>query len=118
LKVFIEFSEIFYPDALIPTGLFNGAFDGNHLYYDESYGKDSDKNILDTLTVGEPSEQYTSLVTDDAIIKYILEELNGMFNGPASKHYIQHVIKNWSVVPFIRGSYSQRKGRTKKWRSL
>ena len=114
LKVFIEFTENFYPHVLFPTGLLKGALGGNHMYYDESYGKDSTKNIMGLFAVGEPSQKYTSLITDEAIIKYILQELDQMFEGKASKHYVKHVIQNWTAEPFIQGSYSERRGNVQK----
>lgn len=114
LKVFMEFSEKFYPEVLFPTGLLKGAIGGNHMYYDECYGKNSSKNILGLFAVGEPSEKYTSLKTDDAIIKYILKELDEIFEGKASKYYVKHVIQNWNAEPFIRGSYSEMKGNPEK----
>lgn len=110
LKVFMEFSEKFYPQVLFPNGLLKGAFGGNYMYYDECYGKQSSKNILGLFAVGKPSEKYTSLETDDAIINYILKELDEMFEGKASTHYIKHIIQNWNAEPFIQGSYSSRKG--------
>lgn len=113
LKVFIEFSEKFYPEVLLPNGLLKGALGGNYMYYDECYGKDSSKNILGLFAVGEPSEKYTSLETDDAIINYILQELDEMFEGKASIHYVKHIIQNWKTEPFIQGSYSAMKGNPK-----
>ena len=114
LKVFIEFSEKFYPEVLFPNGLLKGVLGGNHMYYDECFGKDSSKNILALFAVGEPSKKYTSLKTDDAIIKYILKELDEMFEEKASEYYVKHIIQNWSEEPYIRGSYSEMKGNPEK----
>lgn len=114
LKVFIAFSEKFYPEVLFPNGLLKGALGGNYMYYDECYGKDSSKNILGLFAVGEPAEKYTSLKTDDAIMKYILKELDEMFEGKASQYYLKHVVQNWSTEPFIQGAYSERRGNPKK----
>jgi monoamine oxidase len=114
LKVFIEFSEKFYPEVLFPNGLLKGALGGNYMYYDECYGKDSSKNIMGLFAVGKPSEKYTSLKTDDAIINYILNELDEMFEGKASKNYVKHIVQNWNAEPFIQGSYSAMEGNPKK----
>ena len=114
LKVFMEFKEKFYPEVLLPTGLMDGVFGSAPIYYDECFGKKSSKNILGLFCAGQPSDKYTSLKTDDAIIKYILEELDEMFEGKASKNYIKHIIQNWNTEPFIRGSYSQMKGNPEK----
>ncbi len=114
LKVFMEFTENFYPEVLFPNGLLKGALGGNYMYYDECFGKDSTKNILGLFAVDKPSEKYTSLKTDEAIIKFILNELDIMFDGKASKYYVKHIIQNWSLEPFIRGSYSKMKGNPEK----
>ena len=42
----------------------------------------------------------------EALIEYVMEELDMIFDGQASQHYLQHVVQNWSKEPFIRGSYS------------
>ena len=110
LKVFIEFTEKFYPEVLFPNGLLKGALGGDYMYYDECFGKDSSKNILGLFAVDKPSDKYTSLKTDDATIQYILKELDEIFEGKASKYYVKHITQNWSLEPFIRGSYSKMKG--------
>jgi len=114
LKVFIEFSEKFYPEILLFGSLLKAVSESNHTYYDETFGKNSTKNILGLFAVGEPGKRYTSLKSDEAIIKFILQELDEMFEGKASKYYIKHIIQNWSAEPFIQGSYSKRKGDVEK----
>ena len=108
IKVFIEFSERFYPDLLYMGSLGELLNDSNgeRIYYDAAFRKDSDKNILALFSVGEESTQYTSLESDEAIINKVLQELDEMFDGKASATYQQHIIQNWSKEPFIRGSYS------------
>ncbi|MEO1260974.1 MAG: NAD(P)/FAD-dependent oxidoreductase [Bacteroidota bacterium] len=106
LKVFIEFSERFYPDVIAFDGLISAMLDGNHLYYDAAFGKDSQKNILGLFTVGEPASRYTDLQTDAAIMNKVLGELDEMFDGKATQTYVGHVVQNWSREPYIQGSYS------------
>lgn len=106
LKVFIEFSEKFYPDVVVFDGLLKGAINADHLYYDAAFGKESERHVFALFTVGEPAEKYTSLQTEAAILELVMSELDAMFDGKASEHYLQHVIQNWSAEPFIQGSYS------------
>ena len=106
LKVFIEFSERFYPDIVMFDNLINAAINSNHTYYNAAFGKDSDRNVFALFTVGEPASRYTSLQTEEAIFKKVMGELDAMFDGKASQYYIKHVIQNWSQEPFIQGSYS------------
>ncbi len=108
IKVFIEFSEKFYPDILGFDGVldFLSAADGDRLYYDAAFRKDTDKNILALFSVGDIASTYTDIETEEALIEYILNELDEIFDGQASQFYVQHAIQNWSKEPFIGGSYS------------
>ncbi len=108
LKVFIHFSERFYPDFLfIDSVLYNVGH--AHGYYDATLGKKTNQHVLGLLVDGERATKITSLDDDDAIIKYVLDELDGIFDGQATQHYINHVVQNWSKEPFIQGTYSHRK---------
>ncbi len=106
LKVFIEFSERFYPDIVMFDNLLQASIDGDHTYYDAAFGKDSDRNVFALFTVGEKASKYTSLGTDEAIFNKVMNELDAMFDGKASQYYVKHIIQNWSQEPFIQGSYS------------
>ncbi|MEM6965744.1 MAG: NAD(P)/FAD-dependent oxidoreductase [Bacteroidota bacterium] len=103
IKVFIEFSERFYPDMTNIGGLLTA---GDTIYYDAAFKKDSDKNILGLFSVSDTTSDYTDLSSDEEIINKVLGELDEIFNGKASETYIKHVIQNWSKEPYIRGSYS------------
>lgn len=107
LKVFIEFSERFYPDILMFNNLLQAANDSDHTYYDAAFGKDSERNVFALFAVGEIAFEYTSLGSDDAIFTKVMSELDTIFDGEASQNYIKHIVQNWSQEPFIQGSYSQ-----------
>ncbi|MEM7392467.1 MAG: hypothetical protein AAF492_08960, partial [Verrucomicrobiota bacterium] len=34
-------------------------------------------------------------------------ELDNMYDGAATHHYVNHIIQNWSKSPFHRGTYSE-----------
>ena len=38
-------------------------------------------------------------------IDYILGELDDLFDGKASKHYVKHIFQNWTEEPFALGAY-------------
>lgn len=101
-KAFIEFSEKFYPAAV--------AFDivpesaGQKLYYDASYGQDSQRHVLGLFSVGTGTLPYRNL-NDSDLISFMLEELDGIFDGMASKTYLQHTSQNWNEEPHIQGAY-------------
>ena len=80
-----------------------------YLYYDAALGKETTQNVLGLFVDGERATQITSLENDDAVLDYVLNELDNIFDGQATKYYLKHVVQNWSREPFIRGTYSHRK---------
>ena len=108
LKVFIEFSERFYPDITYMGGILSAltGSNGQKIFYDAAFGKESNRNILGLFTVGEPAEVYAQMTNNEEIISYILDELDEIFDGKASANYQKHVIQHWSKEPHIQGSYS------------
>lgn len=104
IKVFIEFSERFYPDMVTTT---EGTDPSDEkLFYDAGFKKDTDKNIFALFNVGPSAGKYTELENDQAIIDAVLKELDEMFEGKATQFYKKHIIQNWSKEPFIQGSYT------------
>ena len=106
LKVFIEFSEKFYPDMLFTGNLLKEISSSDKLFYDAAFKKESSQNILGFFCVGEKASPYTSLESEEKIISMVLEELDMMFSGKASQTYVKHIIQNWSKEKYIGGSYS------------
>lgn len=104
IKVFVEFSERFYPDLIGMSSLTSDG-DGEKLYYDAAFKKESNKNILGLFTVNTPSSEFVNL-TNDEIIAKVLGVLDELYDGKATETYVKHVIQNWSKEPFIKGSYS------------
>lgn len=108
IKVFMEFSERFYPDMVMFEGIF-GALDssaGERVYYDAAFRKDSRANLFALFAVGEPASVYANIETEEDLMAYILDELDEIFDGKASRFYRKHVVQNWSKEPYIQGSYS------------
>lgn len=102
MKVFIEFSENFYPATLaLPD---SATDEGQRLYYDAAYGQDSDHNVLGLFSVGAQALPYQSR-TGDELLSYVLAELDQIFDGAASRTYIRHISQNWDDEPFIRQAY-------------
>ncbi len=100
-KAFIEFSEKFYPAAVafnIPEA------EGQKLYYDAAYGQNTSKNILGLFAVGTGTLPYVNL-SDDDLIAYMLNELDGIFDGKASANYVKHLFQNWNAAPYANGAY-------------
>jgi len=105
LKVFIEFSEKFYPDLLFAEGLFSGIQSQDKLFYNAAFRKESNRHILGLYSVGTKASAYTNLANDSEIKDKVLSELDEMFNGKATETYLNHVIQNWSNEVYIQGAF-------------
>ena len=101
-KAFIEFSEKFYPTAV--DFKIKPRKAGQKMYYDAAYGQNTTRHVLGLFTVGTATLPYRNL-SDDQLIKYMLKELDELFEGKASASYIKHTTQNWNNEPFIQGAY-------------
>lgn len=102
LKVFLEFSEHFYPAMLVFPDSFTDA--GQYLYYDAAHGQESPTNLLGLFAVGDPADRYRAASTDETI-EIVLAELDGIFDGVASASYLGYRVQDWDDEPFVRQAY-------------
>ena len=105
-KAFIEFSERFYPDIFGATVTEVFSASDTRTYYDAAFRKNSSRNILGLFSVGDKAGELSALNDDAAQIAFILNELDGWYDGQASRNYVNHVIQDWTNEPYVRGSYS------------
>ena len=103
-KAFIKFSNQFYPTAVV-TELVPDDY-GYRLYYDAAYGQKTTDNILGLISVGPTSQAYIEM-TPDQRIEYMLTELDAVFGGKASLHYIDYIFQDWTQEPFAKAAYIQ-----------
>lgn len=101
-KAFFEFSTNFYNEGhefeILPKS------DGEKLYYNASFGQNTNKNILGFFVVGKPALDYVSLAEND-IKNVILNELDTLFANQATPNYLKHISQNWDNEPFIKAAY-------------
>ena len=103
-KAFIEFSEKFYPAATAHET--KATVEGHKLFYDASYGQDTNMNILGVFAVGPISKPYLNL-SEDELKQQLLSEIDEVFDGKASRYYIKHISQNWTTEEHINGAYVQ-----------
>ncbi|MDG1334351.1 MAG: NAD(P)/FAD-dependent oxidoreductase [Crocinitomicaceae bacterium] len=101
IKVFLKFSNRFYPDicsvdTLVP---------GEKIYFDGAFKKGANDHMLTLFYVSESASELTEL-SDADIFTSVMTELDQMFDGKATQYYLDHVIQNWSNEAFIQGSHS------------
>lgn len=106
LKVFIEFSERFYPDMVMFGGLISNWIFDKKTYFDAVFGKDTNRHVLGLFVINEEAAEFTKLGADQAIFEAVMAELDGIFGGKATQYYVNHLVQNWSAEPFIQGAYS------------
>ncbi len=106
IKIFIEFKEKFYPDILAFGNIFQALNEEEKFVYDAAFRKDSGKHVLGLFAINEKARAYTALGSEEAIIEKFMAELDEIFEGKASAHYVKHIIQNWSDEPYIQGAYS------------
>ncbi|MGD1947860.1 MAG: flavin monoamine oxidase family protein [Croceivirga sp.] len=102
MKVFLKFSEQFYPTFLYFDD--SATPEGQRLYYDAAYGQNSDDHVLGLFSVGKQAETYQQF-SGDALLDYVLQELDDVFDGKASETFLGILAQNWNEQPFAKASY-------------
>jgi monoamine oxidase len=102
-KVAMKFSEKFYPDAITCK-----VKNGEKGFYDIAFKKNVQTNVLGFLCTGNETQKYYNLKSEQEIISSLLEELDEMFDGKASKFYSgEYILENWGQHEFIQGTWTQ-----------
>jgi len=112
LKVFLKFSKKFYPDLLAPKKCSNLLL-ANHLYYDAALHKKSKNNVLGLIAEGDAAMLYLQQKDRQALVAYVVRELDEIFEEKASKYLQKSYIQNWTAEPYIAGTYSHGHGDAK-----
>ena len=102
IKIFIEFSEKFFPEFLEFSDSETQA--GQRAFYSVSVGQNSSSHILGVFAVGAQAERYINQ-SDRARLSDVLNELDEIFAGAASRSYIKHLVQNWNDEPYAHGAY-------------
>jgi monoamine oxidase len=104
LKVWIEFDEDFYSDIQLTGSLF-GYNNDAPFFFDSVFRKSSSRHCLTYFDVSPNTHKLTGL-DDDEIISKLMEKLDNIFDGKATRHYLNHHVQNWEKQPHIGGAYS------------
>jgi len=101
-KMAFKFSNKFYPNVISCK-----TKEGDKEFYDYSYKKDSKHNILGLLSTGSSAEEYYKLGSKEAIANNVINELDKMFNGKASKFYTgDFIFEDWGHKEYTQGTWS------------
>ena len=95
-KLFLKFSDQFYPDVISYA-----SNTGEKTIYNIAYGKESNDNVLGLLSTGASAEQYYQMGTPEAIVEDVIQELDGFFNGAASQTYLGAYLMKIGVKTYL-----------------
>ena len=105
-KLFLKFDRDFYADIVE----FDSA-DGNRIYLDAAYGKDSESNVMAVLVTGEIVTQYYALGEESDIVNGVIAELDLIYDGQASRAYAgEFVLTDWGRHSFTYGTWTGETG--------
>jgi monoamine oxidase len=101
-KVVMKFNEKFYPDAIECE-----VENGEKVYYDIAFKKESKANILGFLCKGDLAQKYYELDSENEIISDLVEELDLMFDGKASLSFSgEYILENWGKYDYTLGTWT------------
>jgi monoamine oxidase len=100
LKLFLKFDKKFYSH-----GVYNGINTG--YYIDPTKINDQDSALLCSLVMGHSADKYYN--NPEKAIESYLSELDGYYDGKASKHFVNYLAQDWGNESYIEGVYSYTK---------
>tara|TARA_B110000879_G_scaffold89317_1_gene122735 strand:+ start:717 stop:1934 length:1218 start_codon:yes stop_codon:yes gene_type:complete len=102
-KVALKFTEKFYPDAITCN-----VENGEKGFYDMAFKRDTQTNVLGFLCMGNETQRYYDLHSEQEIIASLIKELDKMFDGKASATYSgEYILENWGQYEFTQGTWTQ-----------
>ena len=101
-KAVMKFNEKFYPDAIECE-----VENGEKVYYDMAFKKDSQSHILGFLCKGDLTQKYYEFDSEKEIISDLIEELDLMFHGKASSSFSgEYILENWGEYDYTLGTWT------------
>lgn len=101
-KVFLKFRERFYADILEHV-----VEDGDRIFVDAAYGKDSNDNVMAALVTGSVANLYYDIGGELAIIEKIIAELDVIYEGQASEFFTgEFVLTDWGRQTYTLGTWT------------
>jgi len=77
----------------------------DELYFDAVFWKPINRNVVCLFEAGDTAIETVKL-SDEEIKTKVLRESDDIFDGKASKHFVQYYVQNWSQKPYIQAAYS------------
>lgn len=120
IKGFLEFDVKFFPSVWVVERDWqdfsldeSSANYADRVFYDARFGQSSTTSshqnpLMGVFVYGALARQYLEASpTDDVIMDTILSELDVMFTGQATAHFVQGQVQNWVDVPYIETGYTR-----------
>lgn len=106
-KMFMKFRRRFYPDIFVdgPVSDFMSDSWKSEIFYDASFGKPTQDNILALFSVS-PDDMPRVGMSQVQLVTDVLAQLDRAYGGQASDLLQKAHVQNWNRAPLIQGSYS------------
>ena len=118
IKVFLEFNQKFYPPVWVIERDWkdyslreSSANYADRIFYDETFhnhnNNNSEQNIVGMFAYGAVARQFVEASSNDAVVRMVLAQLDIMFAGQATEHFVCAKVQNWAHVPYIETGYTR-----------
>ena len=103
-KAFLKFSDKFYPDLVEFESSEQVNSYEEKTFYDATFNKQSQDNVLGVLVVGSYYEKYEGM-NETEIIDTLISEIDVLSDGLGSEYFEEGVVQYWSGIKYIEGTY-------------
>lgn len=104
-KLFLKFRDRFYDEAFQLDSDTTGS-DHELFFYDVALGEKSDDNVLGAIFIGNDRARRFAGQSKATVTNSVLQDLDQIYGGRASVSFVESFYQDWSVEPYIQGSYS------------
>lgn len=115
IKVFMEFSQKFYPPAFIVARDWTDYSLNEHsenyadrIFYDVAFGNPATtKHILGMFAYGAVADQFVKEPNEDVVVDTVLAELDAIFAGQASNSFLTSKVQIWPEEQHVKTGYTR-----------
>jgi monoamine oxidase len=104
MKLFLRFDSTFWDGAKLFWVIAEGPT--AMCWTPAKYQPGATNDVMTCFSMGENAEALSALPDDAARLSQALADLDAMFGGQASAHFVEGFVQDWTADPWVRGSYS------------
>jgi len=104
MKLFLRFDSTFWDGAKLLWVIAEGPT--AMCWTPAKYQPGATNDVMTCFSMGENAEAMSALPDDAARLSQVLTDLDAMFGGQASAHFVEGFVQDWTAEPYVLGSYS------------